>query len=168
MKRMTDENRPQRKTEGGSGLPVRSRTGLASVFEELFRPFDELFEPIFPMGGKLQLPELEGFSQPILDVQDRGDHYGVTAELPGFSKDEVEVKVNGNGLELRAQRSEKGGEDEKGVATSRSRSYYQYLSLPEGVASEKIEGTMKNGVLELKVPKRASKLKDSARRVDLK
>ena len=88
--------------------------------------------------------------------------------MPGFTKDEVQVKVNPDGLELRAERSEKQGKEESGSYQRSTRSYYQYLSLPEQVLTEKIDGTMKNGILQLKLPKRASKLKDSARRVDLK
>ena len=92
----------------------------------------------------------------------------MTAELPGFTKDEVQVRVDSNGLELRAEKTEKKGKGEKGAYQRSSRSYYQYLSLPDQVVAEKIDGTMKNGILELKLPKRASKLKDNTRRVDLK
>ena len=91
----------------------------------------------------------------------------MTAELPGFTKDDVQVKVDSNGVELRAEKSEniKG---EKGTYQRSSRSYYQHFSLPDLVLADKIDGTMKNGILELKLPKRASKLKDNTRRVDLK
>jgi HSP20 family protein len=92
----------------------------------------------------------------------------VTAELPGFTKDEVQVRVNSNGIELRADKSETVKKGEKGTYQSSSRSYYQYLNLPDQVLADKIDGTMKNGILELKLPKRGSKLKDNKRRVDLK
>jgi HSP20 family molecular chaperone IbpA len=36
------------------------------------------------------------------------------------------------------------------------------------VLSEKVSGTMKNGVLELKLPKKEPKAVDKSRRVDLK
>ena len=159
---------PPNRTEGnGNDLAVWSGTGLASIFEDLFRPFDEFFKP-FAQGTNSPAPGLLSSRQPILDVQDRGDHYSVTAELPGFTKDEVEVKVDSNGIELKAQKEVKQGKGENGNYQRSSRSYYQYLSLPEEVVSEKIDGTVKNGILQLKLPKRASKLKENARRVDLK
>ena len=154
-------------TKKGSDLAVWSGAGLASVFEDLFRPFDEFFKPLM-QGTNSSVSELRGSRQPILDLQDRGDHYSVTAELPGFTKDEVEVKVDSNGIELKAEKEEKQGKSENGTYQRSSRSYYQYVSLPEEVVSGKIDGTMKNGILQLKLPKRASKLKDDARRVDLK
>jgi HSP20 family protein len=138
------------------------------VFDQFFGPFDELFQPLFPRATR-SLSGQEGLRQPIVDIQDRGDHFSLTAELPGFTKDEVQVKVDPNGLELRAEKSETVKKGEKGAYQKSSRSYYQYLSLPDQVVAEKVDGTMKNGILELKLPKRASKLKDnSTRRVDLK
>jgi HSP20 family protein len=141
---------------------------LATVFDQFFRPFDEFFQPLFPSTTGSLLSELATSKQPILDVQDRGDHFSVTAELPGFTKDEVQVKVDSNGIELRADKSETVKKGEKGIYQKSSRSYYQYFSLPDQVIADKTDGTMKNGILELKLPKRASKLKDSTRRVDLK
>jgi len=138
------------------------------MFDQLFKPFDEFFQPLFPSTTNSLLSELATSKQPIFDVQDRGDHFSVTAELPGFTKDEVQVRVDSNGIELRADKSESVEKGEKGTYQKSSRSYYQYFSLPDQVLADKIDGTMKNGILELKLPKRSSKLKDNARRVDLK
>lgn len=141
---------------------------MATMFDQFLKPFDEFFQPLFPSTTKSLLSELATSKQPILDVQDRGDHFSVTAELPGFTKDEVQVKVGADGIELRADKSEGVKKGEKGAYHRSSRSYYQYLSLPDRVIADKIDGTMKNGILELKLPKRSWKLKDSKRRVDLK
>jgi HSP20 family protein len=168
---MTDKKKngsqPNSKDADGGNLAVWSGTGVAGIFEDLFRPFDEFFKPLLERANS-PLSELRGSRQPILDLQDRGDHYSVTAELPGFTKDEVEVKIDSNGIELKADKEEKQGKSEDGTYQRSSRSYYQYVSLPEEVVSGKVDGTMKNGILQLKLPKRASKLKDNTRRVDLK
>ena len=81
----TTRSQPTRVDGDGSNLAVWSSTGLASIFEDLFRPFDEFFKPLMH-GTNPQLSELRGSRQPILDLQDRGDHYSVTAELPGFTR----------------------------------------------------------------------------------
>jgi HSP20 family protein len=159
------------KTERGStstNLTVTADAGLAGMIDQLFKPFDEFFQPLFPGPANSLLSELATSKQPILDIQDRGDHFSLAAELPGFTKDEVQVRVDSNGIELRADKSENVKKGEKGSYQKSSRSYYQYLSLPDQVSADKIDGTMKNGILELKLPKRTLKLKDSTRRVDLK
>jgi HSP20 family protein len=108
--------------------------------------------------------------QPTIDVQDRGNHFILVAELPGFGKDEVEVQVHDNALELRAEKKT-DSENKNGDGTSTQRSYtyfHRYLSLPEQVRTDKVDGTMKNGILELKLPKKEPKLKALSRRIDLK
>jgi HSP20 family protein len=162
------KSQPTKAGQNGTGLAVRSNTGLASMFEDLFKPFDEFFQPLIPSASSSSLSGQAGSRQPILDVQDRGDHFSLTAELPGFTKDEVQVKVGSGGIELRADKAERKAKGKDGSYQTSSRSYYQYLSLPDQVDAEKVDGTMKNGILELKLPKRASKLKDNSRRVDLK
>jgi HSP20 family protein len=165
---MTDKKKSQpTKTEpSGTSLAIAD-TGLASMFDQFFREFDEFIPPFLPSATRSLLQEREAFRQPILDVQDRGDHFSVTAELPGFTKDEVQVRADSGGLELRADKSQTS-KGEKDAYQRSSRSYYQYLSLPDQVVAEKIDGTMKNGILELKLPKRSSKLGDDRRRVDLR
>jgi len=156
------------KADDNYALALPSSTGLASIFEELMRPFDQLMEPFFPRTQSF-FPELASIRQPALEVQDRGDHFSLTAELPGFTKDDVEVKVGPNGIELTADKTEKAEKDGKGGYQRSSRSYFhEYLSLPGQVAADKIDGTMKNGILELRIPKRANKLESKTRRVDLK
>jgi len=110
-----------------------------------------------------------GGRKPIIDFQDRGDHYMLTAELPGFERKDVEVKVDSNTLELEAEKSaEKEKKSKEGTMTQHSRSYFhRCLALPEEIVSEKVSGTMKNGVLELKLPKRTPKLSAKSKRVDL-
>jgi len=105
-----------------------------------------------------------------MDLQDRGDHYVMTAELPGFEKSEVDVRISPNGLELKGEKkTDNESRNEAGTQLQSSRSYFQrYLTLPEEVVSDKVSGTMKNGVLELKLPKRETKAADRSRKVDLK
>lgn len=111
-----------------------------------------------------------GAREPNVDIQDRGDSFVLTAELPGYDKEEVEANVSSNVLELKAERrSEK--EDKSGEKIQRQtfHSYFhKYLTLPEEVVSEKVSGTMKNGVLELKLPKKELRFRGKTKRVNLK
>ena len=162
-------SQPTEKADSSNtSLAVRSSEGLASVFDDFFGSLDELFAPFVQSARRAPISGLGGQRQPVLDLQDRGDHFSVTAELPGFTKDEVQVKVDSNSLELRAEKTEEKGKEKDGSYQKSSRSYYQYLGLPANVNAEKVGGTMKNGILQLKLPKRVSKLKDTAHRVDLK
>ena len=169
---MADKNARKSQKRSGrepGGLAIRSG-GLASIFDNFMRPFDEFIEPFFPTSMRSFLSDLNR-REPSFDIQDRGDKFIVTAELPGFAKDDVEVRVNSKSVELTAEKKTNDERKERnGTQKQRSYSYFhRYLTLPEGVMTEKVEGTMKNGVLELKLPKKEGrKLEEKARRVDLK
>jgi HSP20 family protein len=133
------------------------------------RPFDEFAQSFFPSSMNSFWNEMRG-KEPDIDVQDRGDHYLMTAELPGFEKKDLEVQINRNVLELKAEKSsDRETKTKEGTQSMKSRSYFhKYMTLPEEIVSEKVTGTMKNGVLELKLPKRVPKLAGKPKRVDLK
>jgi len=169
--KMTDkkhEDKSRRPEDDSTALALPSFS-FPSIFEEFMRPFDQFMEPFFPNSVRSFWTEMGG-KEPIIDFQDRGDHYMLTAELPGFEKKDVEVKIDSSALELKAERSaDKETKSKEGTMTQHSRSsFHRYFTLPEEVVSEKVSGTMKNGVLELKLPKMTPKLSDKSRRVDLK
>jgi len=171
---MTDKNgKKSRRQEdnGDSGSSALALPGfnLPSFFSDLMKPFDDFMTPLFPRFDSSLWTEF-GEREPRIDIQDRGDHYTMTAELPGFEKDDVEVQVTANALELKAEkRDKKENKNEQGMQSQSSYSFFhKYLTLPEPVLSEKVDGTMKNGVLELKLPKSEPKLMDKSKRVALK
>jgi len=169
---MTDKNvkaKPRRPQDSGSTALAIPSLGIPSIFQEFMQPFDEFMEPFF-QGSMRSFMTQARKMEPVVDFQDRGDHYVVTAELPGFEKKDVEVKAHSNVLELTADKStENETKGKEGVQKLSSRSYFhRYLTLPEEVLSEKVSGTMKNGVLELRLPKRVAKAADKSTRVDLK
>jgi HSP20 family protein len=166
---MTDKNSKSRRPDEDTTALAVPGLGFPSIFEDFMRPFDELMKPIFPTSMKSFWSELRE-REPTVDLQDRGSHYLLTAELPGFEKKDLEVKVDSNVLEVRAEKStDSETKGKEGSQRQSSRSYFhRYMTLPEEVVSEKVNGTMKNGVLEVKLPKRAPKIADKSRRVDLK
>jgi HSP20 family protein len=165
----TSKDRPRRPEDRDSTALAMPRFGVPSIFQDLMRPFDELMEPFF-QGSMRSFWTEAGGKEPTIDFQDRGDHYVLTAELPGFEKKDVEVKIHSNALELTAEKSSKTEtKGREGTQMQSSRSYFhRYYTLPVEVLSEKVSGTMKNGVLELRLPKKVAKAEDKAKRVDLK
>jgi len=159
----TKEKSPPQKGRDSTALAVPS-LGFPSAFQELLAPFDEFMAPFF-RGSSSPFWNEMAKNQPRTDIQDRGDHFSLTAELPGFDKNDVEVRIGSNGLELKA---EKRADDKRTDGRQSTYSYFhRYLTLPESVVSEKVDGTMKNGILELKLPKAEPKAKDASRRVHL-
>ena len=171
---MTDKNskksrRQDDSDDSGSTALALPGFNMPSIFSDFMRPFDDFMAPLF-QGWTGSLMGESGEREPRIDIQDRGDHYTMTAELPGFEKDDVEVQVTSNALELKAEkRDRKENKSEQGMQSQSSYSFFhKYMTLPEPVLSGKVDGTMKNGVLELKLPKSEPKRMDNSKRVALK
>lgn len=144
-------------------VPIRGPTDLNQFIESMFHGFDESLSQLFP-----SFQPFSGFA-PSVDLVDHGDHYTLTAELPGFSKDEVDVRVDEQTLELSAERKgQKERKDKEYTRREQTRSVFHHIiSIPESVMTSKVSGTMKNGVLELKLPKREPVSEGRTRRVPL-
>lgn len=67
------------------------------------------------------------------------DHVEIECELPGFSKNEINIEIIDNKLIIEAQNSKK----------SKSRSYFLDKSLDQ----EKISAVLKHGILNIKIYK---------------
>jgi len=128
---------------------------LDGVFSEFQHSFDELLAPFQPRTFP-SVSEERSTRSPVVELLDRGDYYTVTVELPGFSRDMVDVQVSRTGLVLRA-RKKKQTEDKLPDYLHREKAdivFEHRLSFPDEVDPKKFEQTMKNGVLELRIPKK--------------
>lgn len=91
---------------------------------------------------------------PRTNLCDTGDNLELTAEIPGVAKDDLQVKIQGNYLEISGTRKSDIPEGfqvhrtERGVATF-SRSF----TLPCDVNTAQVEATLKDGILRMTLPK---------------
>jgi HSP20 family protein len=142
--------------------------GIDDMFNEFRRSFDDLIQPFFPIAEINQLSLPTRYAQ--VDLIDNGEFFTVNAELPGFTKDQVDVQINKEGVAIRAECKEQK-EDKRKNYLHRERAYsslQRFIAFPEEVDPSKVEGSMKEGVLELKVPKKEPKPEEKPRKVDLR
>lgn len=176
---MTRE-KPERKTTDvipitpGSSLMTRRMPSLIehdfdSIFDDFRRSFDFMMRPYLPTGTRMQEPGMRPVRYAPLDLIDNGDHYQIHIELPGFTKEDVDVQINRDDLTVRAK-NEMEKEDKTKNYLHRERAYSAFersIAFPEEVDPAKAEGTMKEGVLELKVPKKEPKPEVRPRKIEL-
>lgn len=93
-----------------------------------------------------------------VDIHEDSDVIRVDAELPGFTKDEINVTMEKGVLEISAERSsDNKSEENKGTALVRERRFTRFarsFKLPTPISEEDIKATFENGVLHLTLPKR--------------
>ncbi len=99
-------------------------------------------------------------SSPILDnmprtnLYDSGDKFQLVAEVPGLDKDDINIKIQGNYLELSGARKINKPEaytahrvERKAVSFTRS------FTLPADVEADRVEAKLQDGILTLDLPK---------------
>ena len=119
-------------------------------------PFMRLFEDWFNTneGG---VPELwtEGRFMPALDVTEDESMLSLTAELPGVSKDDIDVSIEDGVLSLRGEKKEEAKSEGTGWHRLERRygRFERRIRLPDYVDAENVDAEFKDGVLKLSVPK---------------
>lgn len=128
--------------EFGRRLGIFGRRGWLDPFN---RDWVQQLESFSPFGGKA----------PKVDMLDKKKEIVVRAELPGVSKNDVEITVSGQYVTIRAQtKHEEKTEDDRYYHYEMSHGEYQRtLHLPEEVDDSKAKTSFSDGVLELTLPK---------------
>jgi len=130
-------------------------------FDDMDRWFEDVRREFGRAWGSWPLSEtaLAPFAwarAPALDIRDDGGELVVTADLPGVSKEGLEIEATPETLEIQAEANrEREESDPKYVYRERTYSgFHRILPLPAQVDPEKVAATLNNGVLEIRLPKR--------------
>jgi HSP20 family protein len=130
-----------------SGFPVFAapRAFPASALRrELDRLFSDLERP----------PAFAAVQAPPVTFEDTGEALRLRAELPGLTEKDVEISVTANVLSVKAARKTETPEGYTAHRRERSSfSFAQSYELPARVDPEKVEASLKQGVLTLTLPK---------------
>jgi len=118
------------------------RTKMDRLFTEMDRP--RLHGPAYALGS----------NSPRTNLLENGDGFEVRAELPGISKDDISIKIQGNYLEISGKRAIEAPEGYKAHRNERSATTFsRSFTLPDEVDAEKVDAKLKDGVLYLTLPK---------------
>jgi HSP20 family protein len=99
--------------------------------------------------------EIDRSATPAVDIVAKDGFYEVTAELPGMDEKNLEVKLANGGLVIRGEKKAEREEKKKDYWLQERSfgTFERYFRLPEGVDTDKIEASFKNGVLTVRLPK---------------
>jgi HSP20 family protein len=126
-------------------------------YEPLVGRLDGLFNDFFRPAFVWDTAAAE--TLPIrVDVKENGEAYTVIAELPGVSKEDIHVEVEGNEVTIAAEtRREKEAKDgEKWLRVERyAGKTERRFALPQDLDDTRAEAKFTDGVLHLVLPKKA-------------
>lgn len=137
-------------------VPWRPFRELDRLRGEMDRLFDEFF-------GRRSLParreeepalDIRGWTAPV-DMIDRPDEILVKAMTPGIEKKDVHISVSDGKLTISGERKADSEVKEEDYYCSEHLygKFYRTLSLPTAVKTDGIKANLKNGILEIHLPK---------------
>ncbi|HHO47270.1 MAG TPA: Hsp20/alpha crystallin family protein [Desulfobacteraceae bacterium] len=119
---------------------------LRNRMNRLFADFDRLY------GGDLQGMWREDY--PPTNLYDFGDRLEIRAMVPGLNREDLNVKIQGNYLEINGTRKSDAPEGYEAHRVERpTATFSRSFTLPCDVDADRVEAHMKNGMLTLIMPK---------------
>ncbi len=143
--------------------PVSPSTQMTQAIEDMERLFGRLMPRNWmapgnwhwPLWGPFAAESMENLRVPHMDVIDRDKDILIRAEVPGVDRKDLEVSLSNGTLSVRGRIAREAHEQRKDYfrcEISQS-DFSRSLSLPPSVDSEKVAAHLKDGVLEITLPK---------------
>lgn len=118
---------------------------------------NRLFEQTLSRGGTTE-EDLRGSGwAPAVDIEETQDRIVLRVDLPGVSLDQIELKIENEHLTLRGERAFPAAsrrEDFHRIERSFG-NFFRSFTLPQNINQAAIHAELKNGVLEVMLPKKA-------------
>lgn len=125
------------------------------MFWEYWDPFEEL-ERMRRRMRELMRESFRGFEESFpVDVSETDEDLIIKADLPGFDKDEISIRLTENTLEISAHHKEKKVEETEKFyrAERRLGALRRFLTLPVEVDPDTAKAKLEKGILEIRVKK---------------
>jgi HSP20 family protein len=134
----------------------RMRREMDRLFSDFDRGF--LHQPFRHFAVDLEpfwRHDLSWGSVPAVDIAEQEKQYEITAELPGMSESDIEIKVSNDVLTIKGEKKSEKEEKKKDYFLSERHygTFARSFHIPDGVDSDKIAADFKNGVLTVTLPK---------------
>ncbi len=125
---------------------------MRNVYEPVpfFNELDRVFNAAFPAASRLANGHARASASAVRFDEDE-NAYTLSADLPGVTRENVDLDVENGVLTVTARRAFKGDNAEARTV------FHRTIKLPEGADTDKATARLDNGVLELTFPKEESR-----------
>jgi HSP20 family protein len=142
-------------TRDGSRLPM--------LFDDFFKPWNEWFDRESNLFNRM-------LTVPAVNITESKNDYELAFAIPGMSKDDFDIHMDGNMLTISCEKEETKHEKE----LEYTRKEYNYssfkrsFSLPDVVSKDNIQANYSDGVLKLTLPKKEEARKTLTKSITVK
>jgi HSP20 family protein len=146
-------------SNGSLLAPRKSTTAPLSVFDPFSRlsPFGLGVGRLFgDFWAQNWLANGNGMVFPSLDISEDTDAITVTTELPGVRKEDVRIQMENGVLSISGQKSQESEKKDRTLHRLERRygAFSRSITLPVSVNFDSSAAHMRDGVLEIRLPKR--------------
>jgi len=143
------------------------RAGSQPRLRETLDPFERLMhwrDPFEAMGRWMSREEA-GFN-PQFELKEQSDAFVLSADLPGIDEDDLELELTADRITVSGSREEQHREEHDRYFTYERNygSFSRSFTLPSDVNPDAVEASLADGVLTVRLPKRAEA---KPRKIDL-
>jgi len=143
---------PVRKETAPTRRPINPFDLMKQLSTEMDRVFTDFgWHPRWPFAFTPQREE--ALWMPELEIEQKPNQLLVRVDLPGLTKENVNIEVNDTSLTIEGERKHEEEKKEEGFYRS-ERSYGKFsrtIPLPEGAKPETAKAEFTNGVLEIAI-----------------
>jgi len=134
---------------------------LWRAFDDVFGRFRSDFEDLLFPSYWDTLSLMPEMRVPAVDLEDREKDYLLKAEMPGFKKEDIEIEVKEDSVEITGKAGWKYDKKAQAyICKERAcESFYRMVELPEEIKVDGVAANLSEGVLEITLPKKAPKQK---------
>lgn len=176
IKKETKSGKPEKLAVKEPALwkPMDIMRSLDEEFEEFRRNIERSLWWPTRWGAPIWMrwPEIDWAAtrQPLMDIKDTGNELVIEAEMPGIPKENIDIQLTENSIEICGEVKSEEKEEKKGYYRQ-ERSYstcYRQMPLPAEIIPSKAEATLEDGILHIKIPKKKPTTKEKAHKVNVK
>jgi len=136
---------------------IQWREGGFEPFRDVAELQDRLNRILEAGFGARGLVEHGTSTFPPLDIRHDTEHVYLVAELPGVAPENLDLSITGDTLTIKGERKPPSVAEQKYHRRERVWGHFTRLvSLPDRVDAEKIQATLKDGILRVTLPKAES------------
>lgn len=162
---MGEQGTAMKRTEESAATRPTSTGSFSDQMDDVLNAISRRAFELFESNGRAFGHDMEDWFEaekellhPVpINITETGESIEVKAEVPGFNEKELEVNVEGRRLTITGKRESSKEEKKSKTVYSETRSdnVFRVIDLPGDIETEKTTATLKNGMLQLTMPKAA-------------
>ena len=130
--------------------------GLEELFEQMSRQFENAAQNWdVDVESTSDVDLTSGASTTGIDLADHGEEFVLTVDVPGYEKEDLEVRLVNGDLQVSGERRKEVDEEEENYIRKerRTHSFDRRVRIPEPVDHDEVSATVNNGVLTVTLGK---------------